>query len=194
MTHEKNMGFKNCPSVAEFRVGMRVREVAERYTGGWFTVAIVLCDGSPVDEFGKKYPWPCYRKISDFELDLDSIWVGREYRRKDSPTIPVSVRAVSESHIGFCEGYYDEVSSCWTRDEFLYNYESVPLPPEPPVKVGDVVCVKTAGGKEYIGRVLSVEPEGRHFVIREGGGQRGLVWGDGSIITRLVPFQEVENP
>jgi hypothetical protein len=65
---------------------------------------------------------------------------------------------------------------------------------EPPVKVGDIVRVQSALGNEHIGRVLSVEPEDRHFLIRDGDGQRGLVWDDGSTITKYVPAPQEQQP
>lgn len=61
------------------------------------------------------------------EKNMDSIEVGREYRHQRAHnTIPVIVRAVSESHVGFVENEDGGINRCWLRDEFLHNYEPIP--------------------------------------------------------------------
>lgn len=112
-------GFKNVPSVTAFAVGMEFWDRAGRkcrvlhvtsYGGAY---GIRLADesvwGEPASE------------ISHCTLDLDSIWVGREYRNKAGGPFAF-VRMVSDSGVAWTTGM-GKMKLCAFREEFLDRYE-----------------------------------------------------------------------
>lgn len=121
----KSKGFKNCPSVAAFAVGMRVREHNDKYTGDWFTVAIVQKDGSAISDCATKYPWSSQRSIGDFELDLSSVWVGREAKSRNSNR-KVKILCLTGEFLG-CSVRNRPESFVITLTDFLAGYDLLPL-------------------------------------------------------------------
>jgi hypothetical protein len=117
-------GFRNAPSITEFAVGMRVRRCSEKYVGEWFTVAIVMPNhpsDAPVDFGGVQ---KCGH-VGSFDLDLDSVWVGRKYHRPDCfPEIDWTVSCVGNGYVGVVHG---DTGGCWPMDQFRKTFAPLPL-------------------------------------------------------------------
>ncbi len=120
-------GFKNCPSITEFKVGMRFRE---HDNGDWWTVgfvdrgtAVCLPHHNEKDltyrNISASFP---QQNIPGYTLDLDSIWKHRQYERDDG-CIEIAkhleVVCLSEKYIGFLWGTDGSGLEIWPRERFL---------------------------------------------------------------------------
>lgn len=188
-----------------------------RFKGIPYSDVVVLCvtgdqigfgtiDDEPGDGF--THVWVCWAFLARYapvplESEAPCVGVAKHKPIEPQPWTPVA-RCSCEMGIGGEWSRCDVVHvlpnntgisglawvTCMGSHRIMdYPLSLRPLPPEPPVEVGDYVAVQTPYGKEYIGKVISVEPEDRHFIISDGDGQRGFVWDDGRKITKLIPEQ-----
>lgn len=139
----EKQGFKNAPEITHYAVGMRVKYRSRQ----WFTVVHVFLTGTAEiieddDTTGKLLH---RRFLPNYTLDLDSIWVGRRYRRKSRLRQTVTVLMVDDKYVSFTDGV---CKYCWCREAFGNELEPLPLskPDEP-----EVACVGVA--KEACGPV-----------------------------------------
>ncbi len=117
-------GFKNAPSVTEFRRGMRVYcpRLAQ-----WCSIECVDRNGRGYPEHGGDHIWLLsVPEMPQMKLDLSSIWEGREYEYKghelgDSRATMVMA---NDDLVCFRQGGGHLVRR---RDWFLANYSPVPL-------------------------------------------------------------------
>lgn len=176
-------GFKNAPSVTTWAVGMRVG-----YDGTLYRVIDIQSDGAATLVPDRSFYAPHHIKalgqchIARCGLNVDSIWVGRTYTANADPKQPAQVLAVCGDQIGFVSNG----SHCWPRHKFLANYTPDPLPEpgraEPPVKVGDILCVLKDKQSIY-GKITEVYPTW----FRIGGTFAGDYNFADVTITKLVP-------
>ena len=152
------MGFRNAPDITEVKEGMRIQC---RSDDTWYTV---LTTGLNEYEY-------CVRRddgqlqtkklqfLSDWLLDLNSIWEGREYLRAEwsgKTSIATILGTLMDDDITYvvyhvsCRGQQVK-----TLDEFRSLYPK-PVDLKPPLEVGDVVSIE---GKDVwlFGKIVNVD-------------------------------------
>jgi hypothetical protein len=235
-------GFRNCPSITKFAVGMVITcdrsllTVVRTYSNEAAVAATPVCLETRT------------LTSSDIEgctLDLSSIWVGRKYRDRHQHNVTAEVLMTDAALVCFADQTI--MRRTWSRANFLDQYEPLPLeekqtvqpwtpkpgekcwcgtdedefeftplyvgpidsyghaahvpneiqgrivqnkklhaplPPEPPVKVGDrVLIARGAEEKKIAGTVAHVYPDRKEFHLA---GWGVFCW-DGLTITHLVP-------
>lgn len=173
-------GFRNAPSVTEFKVGMGVMRPGT--DAGWRRIAWISESGV-FTENGSKLS----SNIDWYNLDLDSIWVGRKYIWKDTnETTSVELVALwpagNRVFYRSSDGSVSDAGCDW----FKKYYEPLPLSSsEPPVKVGEIVWVQD-GEEDWFGRVDQFNEDNDKFRIV---GPKGFYrWCKFDVtITKLVP-------
>ena len=155
-------GFINAVHITQFAVGMVAESWAGTYRFRWRVLdvdtqknkaTLLRADGEAVAQTDNPSKWI---------LDLDSVWVGREYVDRDDRT-EVAIHAVSRTGV-----IYSRNGDLFTRtfDGFHRGYALAPEPepepePEPvcPVAVGDIVRAYRAGSEGIYGRVDCIDGE-----------------------------------
>lgn len=162
-------GFKNAPGITEFERGMVFTVGGRKSRVEWVDVdGQAHCSSVPdIDGVGHvKMLWA----LPILDLDLGSIWEGREYRYKGDTNTPVTVLAISDTHIGYKAG---EWKCCRCIKSFRTDYEPIPLPqfdeaahPDPECacvgvaekpwmpKIGDKVAWPVAGERVFVVRAI----------------------------------------
>jgi len=134
-------GFKNCPSVTEFAVGMRAH--MESKGGKWFRVVFVDESGCALTRYEEEDISDCVscplhpKDIEYLTLDLASMWVGREYENAAGKTAKVLLS--DEKYVAFSFNR-TVLRRVWSRASFLSTWTPLPLtsPAEPqPVSLCD---------------------------------------------------------
>ncbi len=179
-------GFRNCMSIKKYAPGMTFTINDGMYCGTWTVYhvnhnggAYCVTESGLAEVFGEA-------TMERADLDLMSVWIGREYQRDGTMagTMIMVVRAVSPGHIGFREsGKGDDSGYCWNRKDFIEHYKPVPLPPAPPLPPCRVSCgefVLIDGDKA--GKVLKIDEGQRRFQVS------GHGWFPfNTAVTKLVP-------
>lgn len=113
-------GFQNAPHITKFAIGMRIPLGGGRVG----TIARVLSSGTGqmiVSQFGTIVFGQC--NIKYCELDLTSLWVGREFVEKESRK-PAAVVAPPEfTHLGLVHVERDGVITEWIVEAFWEMFE-----------------------------------------------------------------------
>ena len=179
-------GFINATHITKFAVGMVAESWAGTYRFRWRVLdvdtqknkaTLLRADGEAVAQTDNPSKWI---------LDLDSVWVGREYVDRDDRT-EVAIHAVSRTGV-----IYSRNGWLFTRtfEGFHQGYALAPEPePVCPVAVGDVVKVTRKRGSPkrppVYGRVKTID--GEMVCI----GCYGISWRTHNF-TRLVPESKGE--
>jgi len=148
-------GFSNAP-ITEYAVGMRIKHLAPADSGPWRVVAL-MGNGGCLAILGKDD----YGQLNEDDmalgtLDLDSIWVGREYFLR-TPDRSVRVRVVTDDLIGYMSlgGPANGVMSWAEPATFVREYTPVPIR----TSVAVMACEKGPAGCYVVSvwRVPSIE-------------------------------------
>jgi hypothetical protein len=166
----QKQGFKNCPSVTAWAVGMEFQWRAAKYRvlhtieGGQTAAAVLLSSDKPDD-----VPYPRVQLFGRYEdrgpsnLDLDSVWVDREYMGDETVgDNRTKVRAVNDDVVAYSER--GELY-CTSRSEFREHWKPLPLtaPAETSVDICSTCrrtrCVTRMSGRDYCGQsYLPISP------------------------------------
>ena len=131
------MGFKNAPSVTKYAVGQRfkfanenVQMVVSAGSGHW-TVLAVVGDRAVCTTHDDVLNWFSECDMEALELDLTSIWVGREYAYNNGGDV-VEIVAVDDTSVWYCR--IEAKEHAWKISRDCLRSQYTPLPLEPPWK------------------------------------------------------------
>lgn len=151
--------FKNAPAVDKFAVGMAFKHNAVPYrivsTNSSCDEALTTTADSPRDHAD----WWKIQDVAECVLDLDSIWVGREYVGRENSEI-VTVVALSPHSEFVAFQWPGGTCDVYSTKYFLDHCVPVALEPPLPCEVGDIVRVtfdRNSSSRVYAGIVEHID-------------------------------------
>jgi len=122
-------GFSNAPEIVEFEIGMEFECSTRKAANPWRVVhvwpdrtrALAICRIAGYDYFPRN-------ALSECTLNMNSIWVGRQYYRAADPKWLVTVLLSDDEYVGIEHRDSFQDRHIWKREEFVKEWAPLPVP------------------------------------------------------------------